>query len=62
MFAVFRLCVIYLYSRLSLSQALSIAVSQSAGGLEGAQITHSLALAYSSTSEPQHNGDPMLSQ
>ncbi|XP_056333814.1 tetratricopeptide repeat protein 23 [Danio aesculapii] len=40
-----------------LLKAHSIAVSQSAGGLEGAQITHSLALAYSSTSEPQHNVD-----
>uniref|UniRef100_A0A8C2L378 Tetratricopeptide repeat domain 23 n=1 Tax=Cyprinus carpio TaxID=7962 RepID=A0A8C2L378_CYPCA len=33
----------------------SIALSQSPGGLEGAQIAHSLALAYSSTSEPHHN-------
>ncbi|XP_042631199.1 tetratricopeptide repeat protein 23 isoform X1 [Cyprinus carpio] len=35
----------------------SIALSQSPGGLEGAQIAHSLALAYSSTSEPHHNVD-----
>ncbi|XP_016125532.1 tetratricopeptide repeat protein 23-like [Sinocyclocheilus grahami] len=35
----------------------SIALSQSPGGLEGAQIAHSLALAYSSTSEPHHNID-----
>lgn len=38
-----------------LLQAHSIALSQSPGGLEGAQITHSLALAYSSNSEPHHN-------
>ncbi|XP_048023743.1 tetratricopeptide repeat protein 23 [Megalobrama amblycephala] len=38
-----------------LQQAHSIALSQSPGGLEGAQIAHSLALAYSSTSEPHHN-------
>ncbi|TRY66393.1 hypothetical protein DNTS_003358 [Danionella cerebrum] len=38
-----------------LLKAHSIAVSQSAGGLEEAQISHSLALAYSSTSEPQNN-------
>ncbi|KAK7152119.1 hypothetical protein R3I94_008452 [Phoxinus phoxinus] len=38
-----------------LLQAHSIALSQSPGGLEGAQIAHSLALAYSSTSEPHHN-------
>ncbi|XP_051512635.1 tetratricopeptide repeat protein 23-like [Myxocyprinus asiaticus] len=38
-----------------LLQAHSIALSQSPGGLEGAHIAHSLALAYSSTSEPHHN-------
>lgn len=38
-----------------LLKAHSIALSQSPGGLEGAQIAHSLALAYSSTSEPHHN-------
>ncbi|XP_043119879.1 tetratricopeptide repeat protein 23 isoform X2 [Puntigrus tetrazona] len=38
-----------------LLQAHSIALSQSPGGLEGAQIAHSLALVYSSTSEPHHN-------
>ncbi|KAI7802497.1 putative tetratricopeptide repeat protein 23 [Triplophysa rosa] len=38
-----------------LLQAHSIALSQSPGGLEEAHIAHSLALAYSSTSEPQHN-------
>ncbi|XP_077104984.1 tetratricopeptide repeat protein 23 [Siphateles boraxobius] len=37
-----------------LLQAHSIALSQRPGGLEGAQIAHSLALAYSSTSEPHH--------
>uniref|UniRef100_A0A9J7ZZG0 Tetratricopeptide repeat domain 23 n=1 Tax=Cyprinus carpio carpio TaxID=630221 RepID=A0A9J7ZZG0_CYPCA len=44
-----------LYLSLPLLQAHSIALSQSPGGLEGAQIAHSLALAYSSTSEPHHN-------
>lgn len=38
-----------------LQQAHSIALSQSPGGLEGAHIAHSLALAYSSTTEPHHN-------
>lgn len=47
---------------LPLLQAHSIALSQSPGGLEGAQIAHSLALAYSSTSEPHHNGNRMHSQ
>lgn len=51
-----------LYLSLPLLQAHSIALSQSPGGLEGAQIAHSLALAYSSTSEPHHNGNRMLSQ
>ncbi|XP_030621190.1 tetratricopeptide repeat protein 23 [Chanos chanos] len=40
-----------------LLQAHSIALSQDAGGLEGAHIAHSLALAYSTAAEPHHTVD-----
>ncbi|CAB1323216.1 unnamed protein product [Coregonus sp. 'balchen'] len=38
-----------------LSKAHAIALSQSPGGLDGAHIAHSLALAYSTVAEPHHN-------